>query len=171
MFWLYLILGTLAALVLIPLVIGSFMPRDFEAFAKKHVAAEPQRVWAALNDYRNCPAGGRMCRRVEPLPDVNGLPAWREDLGSSRTRNMVLVSDPPQRLVRRMEDEVIPLRVECEYRVSPADGGCDVTAMARGSIDRGTWHVPFFKFIIHVFGGIRKGQQQYLDAVAARVAK
>ncbi len=171
MTWVYLILGVIAAMVLVPFVVGSLLPRDFEVFARRRIDADAERIWAELNDYRNNPASGRMCRGVEPLPDSNGLPAWREDLGSTKTRNTIVVSDPPQRLVRRMEDEVVPLRVECEYRISPADRGCDVTSMARGTIDRGTWHVPFFRFIIHVFGGIRKGQEQYLNAIAARVAK
>lgn len=159
-------LGVLVGLALIPVLIGLVLPAGFEAQARTTLNQTPQAVWDALHDHRARPMSGAMCRGVEDLPPVAGMPAWREDLGSSRVRVTTTESVAYSRLVREMADEVVPMRMRCEYTLVPAGSGCQVQVMAKGVIESGTWHVPIFRFMVHVFGGATSGQRQYLQALA-----
>ncbi|MBK8268823.1 MAG: SRPBCC family protein [Planctomycetes bacterium] len=165
MTWIISIAGILVGLPVSIMLIGSFLPEKFGATVSTIIDRPAEAVWSALTDYVKYPMSARMCRGVEPLPNENGLPAWRENLGSSRVRVQTLESVTPSRLVREMKDEVVPMQVHCEYTVKPAAQGCEVTSSMHGTIRKGTWHVPIFKFMIHVFGGAKSGQKQFLNSL------
>lgn len=167
--WMYWLLGGFGCIVLlfaIPIVIGIFLPAEFEARVRTTFKQTPEAVWAAIQDYRARPLAGAMCRGVEDLKSENGLPAWREDLGQTHVRVTTETAEAPKHLVREMADEVVPMRMRCEYTLTPTATGCAVDISAKGVINRGTWHVPMFRFMIHVFGGAKSGQRQYLEALA-----
>ncbi len=158
----------IAILVLIPLtilVVGGLLPGRFGATCSISTKASPEAAWQALLDHRKHPMSGRMCRGVEELPAENDLPAWREDLGSSRVKVVTIEQTKPERIVRRMQDEVVPMTMTCEYRIEPFGAACIIHAEGQGEIRSGTWHVPFFKFMIHVFGGAKSGQKQFLKSI------
>lgn len=165
MTWVLIIVGIAIGLPLIVILIGLFLPGEFGARVTASIDRPVDAVWQSLSDYRNHPMSARMCRGVEDLSSENGLPAWRENLGSSKVRVKTVESGEPNRLVREMQDEVVPMRVRCEYEIRPAGAGSEVTASCNGVISRGTWHVPIFKFMIHVFGGVRSGQKQFLASL------
>ena len=164
--WITIVSGILVLLFLTPLVVGRFLPKHFSAITKLRVGRAPQDVWNAIGDFEQLPVSARMHKGTERLPDVEGLPAWRENIGSSRIRIETIESNAPNRLVRQFQDEVVPMRMRMQYDIESVDGGSIVRCTANGTIEDGTWHVPFFRFMIHVFGGAKAGQKQYLTSVA-----
>ena len=79
--WIAWIGGAIVALLLLPVVVGMFLPKEFAARVRVRLKQPPEAVWAALADYRKLPMSGAMCRGVEELPQEGRQPAWREDIG------------------------------------------------------------------------------------------
>ncbi len=164
--WIIVIASILVVLIMTPLLVGRFLPKQFSTVTQLRIRRTPQAVWDAIGDYQKLPISARMHRATEVLPDVDGRPAWRENIGSSRIRIETIEADAPSRLVRQFQDEVVPMRLRMQYDIEPADDGSLVRCTANGTVDNGTWHAPFFRFMIHVFGGAKSGQKQYLASVA-----
>lgn len=161
----------LFVLVLTLIVVARSLPKDFSATTRLGINRPAKDVWDAINDFRKLPVSAKMCKGTEPLPDVANQPAWRENIGSSRIRVETLESDAPSRLVRQFQDEVVPMHLKMEYDIETAGQGCVVTCTANGRVDDGTWHAPFFRFMIHKFGGVKSGQKQYLTLLARQLGE
>ena len=71
-----LVLGVLAALIVVPMVVGFLLPQKYEARVRMTVKRPPADVWAEVSDYHKHPLTGSQMKKVEALPDRNGLPAW-----------------------------------------------------------------------------------------------
>lgn len=167
MWWLIGIGGGLLLLVLIPFVGGMLMAPGFRSVASISLARPPAEVWAALLDHQKHPLSASMCRASEPLESTGDLPAWREDIGSSRVRVRTIAADAPRRLVREVSDEVVPMSMRVEYTLTPTASGTRLQITAEGEVRSGTWHVPFFRFMIRAFDGIGSGQRAFLKSIAA----
>ncbi len=159
--WLLIGAGVIVALPVLVMIIGNFMPAEFEAQAQALLPCSVDDAWLALADFQKNPISAQMRRKTEALASENGLPAWREDIGSTRHRVQTLESEQPRRLVRLVQDEIVPMSMRCEYTLTPRGGQTELAIRASGSIQRGTWHVPIFRFMVHTFGGIRAGQEQF----------
>ncbi|MCA9256770.1 MAG: SRPBCC family protein [Phycisphaerales bacterium] len=167
--WMYWAIGGVAVIVVlfvIVIVVGRSLPKAFSAATSIQLNQSPEAIWTAINDYQKFPVSARMRKRTEPLPDAEGLPCWREHIGSSRIRVTTLESRAPSRLVRRMEDEVVPMTMRTEYTIESTGSGARLRCAAEGSVEDGTWHAPVFRFMIRVFNGVKSGQKQYLASVA-----
>lgn len=164
--YLWIPIGLVVLLVIVPFGIGALLPSEFEVQAQAHLDVPPERVWAALNDHARAPFSAGMCRATMPANSTNGLPAWREDIGSSVILVRTLESEAPTRLVRHAADDGSGMTIQCEYRLAPTTSGCDLAVDARGSIAGGGFQSPIFRFLIHVAGGARNGQVDYLKSVA-----
>lgn len=169
LFWMGIAGGAIGLLILTPFVVGTFLPTNYQARAKLTTSRSPAEVFAKIEDYSELPLAGKMCRGVEALADDGGLSAWREDLGSSKVRVATLEREDAKRLVRRATDEVVPLSMLCTYDISPTAGGSELRLNVDGEIRSGTWHVPMFRFVIHVFGMGKAGHKHYLEQLAKRL--
>ncbi len=152
MTWLLIIGGVLVALVAIPFVVGMTLSAPFEFKADRTINYPPEAVWAAPNDFQSILMSGRQCRGTESIESEGGLLAWREDMGPSVATIETLESDEPRRVVRRLSDSVVPMTMRCEYTITPTENGCKLSVVVDGTIERGTWHVPLFRFTVKVLG-------------------
>jgi hypothetical protein len=53
----------------------------------------------------------------------------------------------------------------------PDGAGTRVVLRHRGRIDDGSWHVPYFRFLVKALGMADRGARQYLEAVDARATR
>ena len=166
MIWLYIALAVVLGIPATMFVIGMFLPERYEARLVVTLDRPPEVVWAALMDYLANPITGKMRKRTEPLPDVNGLPSWKEDMGSTQMTMTTEVSTPPTLLRRRMVDSVVPMTAEWDVALEATPQGCRATASSVNIIRNGTWHVPFFRVIVGLFGGAKMGLRAYWKGVA-----
>jgi len=167
--WMYWAIGVVAVIVVlfvIVIVVGRSLPKAFSATTSIELNQSPEAIWTAINDYQKFPVSARMRKRTESLPNVDGVPCWREHIGSSRIRVTTLESRAPDRLVRRMEDEVVPMSMRTVYTIEATPSGARLQCAAEGSVEDGTWHAPVFRFMIKAFNGVKSGQKQYLASLA-----
>src|SRR5262245_52787899 len=137
MLWLWIVLGVLLALVLIPFLVGLFLPERYEARVRLSLARPADDVWQALCDHRAHPLAGKMCRKVEELPG-GPLPAWTEDLGQTKVTVQTLEATRPTRMVCTMADSVVPMTARWELGLTPSGEGCVVSAFSEVVVRRGT---------------------------------
>ncbi|MCP4251525.1 MAG: SRPBCC family protein [bacterium] len=168
--WLLFVGIGLATIILAVAIIGRLLPAEYTFDVRRVVAATPEEVWAALNDPQRYPFSASMCKKFEPLPKKDGLTSWRENLGSSTVTYEVLESDVPQHMVLSARDSVVPMSFRAEITLQTTDGGTELRMVTRGRIDRGTWHVPMFRVIVHL-GGAKAGARKYLATIGAGFEK
>ena len=167
MFWFGLLLSVVAALIVLPNLIGLFLPERFIGSAQREFPQPPERVWTTLEDFRQNPLSGAMCRSVDPLGGAADRPDWRENLSGTRLLVRTIEAEHARRLVRDAADEVVPMTSRWTYDLTPtATGGTRVTLALDGRIKHGTWHVPFFRFMMHVMGGRNSSARAHLAHIA-----
>ncbi|MBK8913780.1 MAG: hypothetical protein IPM64_04115 [Phycisphaerales bacterium] len=165
--WIAGIAGSLVvAVVVLPALIGFFLPARFSGEVRIRLKRSPQEVFALLNDPQRVAFGGSMSRGIEALPAEGGLPCWRENLGSDTVIVRTVESTAPLRLVREARSEAVPMSMRCTYELSEQNGETVLRSLGEGEVRSGTWHVPYFRFMIHVFGGATMGQREYLRGIA-----
>ncbi len=174
---LWIVIGIVAVLVLMPFIIGSLLPQRYNGQTEAFLAQSPEEVWAALQNYESHPMTGKMMKSAEALPKtewVDDLPAWVEDMGhGERITVKTVEADRPVRLVREMASASMPMTSRWVYTLEEADGGsdlnlrgCHLTLQGETYIRRGTWMVPIFRFMMVVGGGVKKGLDIQIDMVA-----
>ncbi len=174
MIWVWIVIGALAALIIVPVVIGLFLPEVYVGQADRRFEWTPEEVWAAIHDAAKNPVSGRQCRGVESagdsveLPsgpndrDESSLPNWIEDMGSTKITVTTIESDRPKRVVRHFKDSVVPMTAESIITIEADGGATKVTVENTITIKRGTWHVPIFRFMMTIMNGARRGCSDYL---------
>lgn len=169
MLWVWIFLGVIALLAATPFVVGRFLPERYSASVRMEVARSVDDVWNELADYRQHPMGGRMVRGVEPLESSNGLPAWVEDLGSTKLQVKTTESAAPRRVVRELADQVVPMTGRSSFDLGGDEKRCSVTVDAQIVIRSGTWHVPVFRFMMAIQKGAQRTAVAHLRGVARRL--
>jgi len=164
---LLIVLGIGAGLIAIVFVVGFFLPETYTAQVQFNIARPPEEVWAAVADYQKNPLGGAMRKGTQPLPNVNGLPAWTEDLGDTRLRIETREATPPNFVRRYVKDEMVSMDGHWEIRIEPAGGGSRVTASNEIHVRTGTWHAPIFRVMLSMVNGARRGLEEYSTHLAA----
>ena len=160
-------LGGLALLVATLVAIGMLMPQRYVGRSQVVYAKPTDDVWNALLDYDSHPMTGRMKKSVEAQPDDNGLPVWIEEMGQGDPILVKTVeAKRPIHLVREMTSETVPMTSRWEYTLEPSDQGCALTIDGETYIRNGTWHVPLFRLMMVLGGGVKKGLDIQLDMIA-----
>ena len=167
---LWIVIGIVAVLVLVPVIIGLLLPERYEGQTKAFLAKSPEEVWVALQNRESHPMTGKMMKSTEELPKtewVDDLPAWVEDMGhGERITVKTVEADPPVRIVREMASASMPMTSRWVYTLEEAEGGCNLTIHGETYIRRGSWMVPIFRFMMVVGGGVKKGLDIQIDMVA-----
>ena len=164
--WLWILLASPVVLVLLLNIVGRFMPESYSAEGRMAMSISATELWARLHDPETYPMSGRMCKKLELLPAENGRAVWIEHMSGTTLRIRNDASTEPTRLVRILEDTVVPYTGHAEFEIESAGDGCVVTCRNTSTIRSGTWHVPFFRVMIGVFGGAKSGCKDYLTRLS-----
>ncbi|HEV2491248.1 MAG TPA: SRPBCC family protein [Candidatus Acidoferrales bacterium] len=159
-----LIFGTLIAIIVIALAIGAMLPVKHFATRSAIYHQPPDAIWQAITDYQKFPAWRPTVKRVEPLPPVNGLPAWREtDAHGSVLPMEIIESNQPVRLVTRITDPKLPFGGTWIYEITPASGGCRLRITENGEI-----YDIFFRFVSRFIIGYHGTMDTYLRTLGQK---
>ena len=120
-------------------------------------------------DYQANPIAGKMRKKTESLPDVNGLPSWKEDMGSTQITVLTETAAPPTLLRRKFTDSVVPMTADSDITLEAISDGCRAVAVIVIFIRAGTWHVPFFRVMVGLFGGAKMRLKDYWKRLAANL--
>ncbi len=163
-------LAVVGLLVLIVLI-GLLMPERYEGRAYRTYDRSPEEVWASLEDYRAHPMTGKMADSFEDLPAREGLPCWVEQMRHGEKIEVTTTeSERPHTMTRAMRSRAVPMTSTWIYVLDEKDGGTQVTIEGTTDIRRGTWHVPIFRVMMLLGGGVKKGLDIQLDMLAETLA-
>ncbi len=167
MSFLWLGLGGIALLVVAVVVTGLLMPERYEGRSRVVYARTAEDVWDALIDYDRHPMTGKMKKSVEAQPSEKDLPIWVEDMGHWELITVKTVeAERPRHMVREMTSKAVPMTSRWEYTLEPDGEGCRLTINGETYIRSGTWHVPMFRVMMVLGGGVKKGLDIQMDMVA-----
>ena len=164
--WIWILIASPFALILLAAAVGFFLPEVYTATGRLQTSLPARELWRRLHDPETYPMTGKMCRSVELLPARDGLATWIEDMGRSKLRIHNRESEEPVQLVRILEDTVVPFEGRAEFTLEDTESGCVITCRNTSTIRSGTWHVPFFRVTIALFGGTKAGCKDYLTRLA-----
>ena len=161
------ILGGLAVLIAFIVLIGMLMPERYEGESEVVLAKPPEEVWAALLDYERHPMTGKMKKSIQSEATEEGLPIWVEDMGHGELIQVrTTEAQEPKQMVREMASKAVPMTSTWQYRLEPVPEGTRLKMNGETFIRRGTWHVPIFRVMMKVGGGVKKGLDIQMDMVA-----
>ncbi|MCA8959880.1 MAG: SRPBCC family protein [Planctomycetes bacterium] len=166
MVWLWVLLG-FVVLLLVPFVVGLFLPEGYEGHASARLERSPEEIWEAIHDPERHPMSGRMCKGIhrDDGRDASSLPEWTEDLGSTKLTVTTREANRPRRCVREMRDAVVPMSAKCVIEIQPDGRGSRVTYSNATTIRSGTWHVPIFRFIMTISHGVQRNCENWLKGL------
>lgn len=158
-------LAALVALALLVFLLGTRLPEGHHAAVQRVVQAPPDAVWQAITEVRAFPEWRPGVERVEPLEPRNGLPVWREAGPAGNLTVSVVLMEPGQRMVARVEDAGGDFGGTWTWDLAPAPGGgTQVTLTEDGRIFN-----PMFRVVARFLTGYQATMERYLEALAERV--
>lgn len=140
--------------------LGSMQPVSHTATVSVVVRGEPERVWAVITDVEGLPDWRPNVTETERLPDLAGLPVWRESGATGSMTLEVTVWEPPRRMVTRIADEGLPFGGTWTYALLPDPLGTRVTLTENGEI-----YNPIFRFVSRFVLGLDATMRTYLDGL------
>jgi uncharacterized protein YndB with AHSA1/START domain len=161
--WVLLVLAGLAALVVLVFLVGLLLPREHVAASRVTLAQPVDSVWAVVDDPRTLLGVWPELTEVTRLPDREGKAVWREKVGGWEMTLVVEESDPPRRLVGRIDaapDAAFGGR--WVYDLAPVPGGTTLTVTEEGWIAN-----PAYRSMAAVMG-LHRSLDQYLRAVGRK---
>jgi uncharacterized protein YndB with AHSA1/START domain len=162
--WLMIVVGILAASILVVLAIGAILPKQHTVTRKAHYRQPPAAIWQAITDYNKFPEWRKGVERVEALPAGNGQGGWVEYVkGAGRIPLEITESAAPQRLVVWIADPNLPFGGTWTYDIAAAANGSTLRITENGEVGN-----PLFRFVSQVVFGLRATIDQYLKDLGGR---
>jgi len=151
------VLGAVAALLVVIVVIGYSLPVKHRAQVAATIAASPDRLYALITDVAAFPTWRTGVRSVEIQPSSDGKRRWREVSKNGTIPYVVESENPPMGLVVRIDSRSLPFGGTWTYEVQP-----DVDARSRLQItEDGEIYNPIFRFVSRFFIGYEGTLRQY----------
>lgn len=151
--------AVIAALAVLALLIGMFLPEKHVAEMGCYLDASPEKVWDLIANFEAQPKWRTNIQRVERLPDHHGNEVWREVEGKNRQLSYETVKfSPPHLLVRRIVDEGLPFGGSWTFEITAEGRGAQLRIVERGEV-----HNLLFRFVSKVIIGHTATMRQYLN--------
>ena len=160
--WVLIVIAVVVAIIAIVVIGGMMLPQSHVATRSARLSAPPDSVWATITDVAAFPSWRPGVTATELLPERNGHVVWRETSGSDNITFELVESDPPRRMVSRI-DSGLPFGGDWVYELSPADQGTRLTITERGEV-----YNPVFRFLSRFVFGHTKTMDDYLRALGKK---
>jgi uncharacterized protein YndB with AHSA1/START domain len=161
--WLFILLGALAAAVLIAYLMGRRLPHDHMAIVRAHYHQPPDSIYNAIADVAAYPKWRTDVKRVTVLPPNNGRQLWREIYGRDSLEFEGTVAVPPVRMVATIATKNAGFSGRWSYQIIPDSSGTTVTITEDGSVDS-----PLFRFMMRYVFGPYSTLEKFERALGAR---
>lgn len=162
--WLIIGVAAVIALVALMALVGAFLPRDHRATSTITLRQPPDSVWQAVRDLGGVTAWWREMTESVRLPDKDGHEAWRQKVGGFDMPLVVLESQPPRRLVTKVDSPAgAAFGGTWTYELTPDSGGTRISVTEAGWIAN-----PIFRFMSRFLFGYYGSLDGYLKALGTR---
>jgi len=163
--WVIGLVSFLVVIMVVPLVVGMFLPREHRAVSSITLRQPQDTVWAVIRALDRYPtwwsAVGSMTRVGG---DTAGPETWlQRDKRGRELPLEVVEAHPPERMVTRIADEKLPFGGRWIYVLESVDGSTKVAVTAEGEIFN-----PVFRFVARLFVGFHGTIDDYLEALGNR---
>jgi hypothetical protein len=156
----------LVFVLLVPVVVGSLLPRGHVAASRAVYRLPPEELWAVVSDFERWPRWSTAIERMERLPDRDGRPVWRAIGSAGEIPSIVDVWDPPRRIVTRIpEDAGLGFHGSWTYEIEPAGTGASLTITERGEVGN-----PVFR-LVSKFMDMRSSIDRFLIDLGASLGQ
>ena len=165
------VLGVVVLLVAAIALAGLALPAAHVASRSASITQPPAEVWRTLTDRASQPEWRRDLRRLEPLPDADGSPSFREHSRHGVITFVVDESTAPAsgrtgRLVTRIADDTLPFGGSWIHEVADqAGGGTRLTITEEGLVKN-----PVFRFLSRFVFGHTASIDAFMRDLAAHLA-
>ena len=162
--WIGIALAVLAALILLMFGVGALLPVKHVATRAARFHQPPAVVWAVITRIDLFPSWRPGLKKIERLPDRNGMPAWKEfDSHDQALPLEVTEWTPPARMVTRITNPKLPFGGAWTYEIQSVDGGSALRITENGEV-----YNPFFRFVSRFVLGYRSAIDAYLKALSQK---
>lgn len=163
--WILLGLTSLAVVPTLAAFIGSRLPRSHRASVARRFPVAADVIWAAITDVDAFPSWREGVKRVQRLPDRNGLPVWIEEGRSGKMTLAIERMERPRILVGRITDPNLPFGGTWTYEIVPDGVGSCLTITENGEI-----YNPMFRFMARFILGYEGTIRSYMSSLEKRLA-
>jgi len=138
--WILIVVGSLAALVLIVALVGTMLPRNHTASRTLTVRRTPEEIWTLVSDQ-----------------------TWSRAASGQDVAVATVESRPPHRLVTRIADPTLPFGGTWTFDVARTSSGATLTITEDGFVTN-----PIFRFVSRFVMGHYTSIDNYLKHVALK---
>jgi hypothetical protein len=164
MHWVWRILGTLGAVILLAVAVGLLLPKAHVAARAASLHRPPEEVWKALAEVEKATAWRPDLVKVERQADRNGNLTWREtDRGGFAVTFEATESIAPRRQVRQIIDRDLPFGGNWVIEIQPVPEGSRVKITEHGEI-----YNPLFRVMARCFFGYSRKIDEFLRALGRK---
>ena len=151
----------LLVLLLLVFGIGSLLPATFQSHAMiATTKITPERFWAVVTDPTRCSLSTDPTCVVTLKADVDGLPAWEEQIRGALIDVQVIEHDRLKRIVWDLQDRGGALSTRWVLTMQVNASGSTMVAIDETGQVGGGLNAPIFKWAMFASGGW--GPQEYL---------
>ena len=158
------ILLGLAVIVAIAFAIGLGLPRNHRATSRVTIDKPPEAVWDIVRDPAQLVGTWSELKSARSTTGADGREVWEQNAGGFDMRLIVQSSDPPRKLVTRIDaDEDAAFGGTWTYELTPSGGGTTLTVTEDGFVRN-----PLFRVMMALMGKYRT-LDGYLKAVGEKL--
>ena len=162
--WVLIVVAGLVGLIALMALVGAFVPRDHRATSTIILHQPPDSVWKTVRDLGGITAWWHEAQESVRLPDKDGHEAWRQKVGGWDMPLLVVESEPPRRLVTKIDSPPgASFGGTWTYEIAPDGGGTRISVTEAGWISN-----PIFRFMSRFLFGYYGTLDGYLKALAKR---
>jgi uncharacterized protein YndB with AHSA1/START domain len=157
------ILGVLAAAVLVVLIIGWRLPVAHVATSSVQLTASADSVFALISTPENYPAWRTDVKKVDVMKE-QGVTRFREDGSNGAILFEITETLAPRRFVTKIADKSLPFGGRWIYEITPTPTGSELRITEEGEV-----YNPIFRFVSRFIMGHTATIDGYLEAVGKRL--
>jgi uncharacterized protein YndB with AHSA1/START domain len=160
------VLGIVAALVLLVVLIGWSLPVAHRASRQATYAASPDAVYAAITRAEEFPQWRSKVESVEIVPSATGARSYRESGGDGPILYVVDKEVAGRQLVTRIADRSLPFGGRWTFDITPAAGGATLRITEDGEV-----YNPVFRFVSRFVFGHHATIDAYLEDLGKKLGR
>lgn len=164
--WIVITVVVFGAVVAVVALIGSRLPQSHRASVEQTLTAAPEAVWRTITDIDAFPSWREGLKRVQRLPDRDGLPVWVEEGRSGKMTLAVERLEAPRLLIGRIADPGLPFGGTWTYEIAPASSGSRLRITEDGEI-----YNPVFRFMARYIFGYEGTIRSYMTSLQKRLGQ
>ena len=155
------VLLILVGVVAVAALVGFALPRNHRATSRVTLQRPPEEVWPTVRNLGALLGTWKDLKSARRLPDQNGKEVWEQNAGGFPMRLVVEESDPPRRLVTRIDAPPdAAFGGQWIYELEPAGTGTRITVTEDGYVSN-----PLFRSLMYLMGPHRT-VDGYLQALS-----